>query len=233
MRRLSLALLLLFAATAVSAQLPRLTWVRQFSSEMRNEEFLRAIREPLDRLHAEKKITGWGLLTPMTRTGEPWTHAVYITAADWGSFEAVGAAFEASPLFRSGTRDNVLRHVIQSETAPKNKPRFAVVNYHPVARGRDSDAHALFNEWAKPVFQTLGEKGVVGPWSLAVQDTVVDNKWTYIVTYFISDLSALDDVNAELMKMGAPRLGTFERRLREMSEDDYVGQILRVVHSAP
>lgn len=232
MRRLSLALLLLFAATA-SAQLPKLTWVRHFKSEIRNDEFVRVAREPLDKLLGEKKIVDWGVLTPMTLMGEDWSHAVFVSAADWAAFESVTSAFDASPLLRSGIRDHVVRHVVQSQEPMRNKPRFVVLNFHPVTRGRDSDAVALFNEWAKPVFLELQAKAKLGPWSLAVQDTVVDNKWTYVVTYFISDLSALDDVHAELVKMGLPRLGTFERRLREMSEDDYVGQILRVVHSAP
>ena len=223
-------LLLLLLATTVAAQTPNLTWMRHYKTP----QDTRMLREPLDKLLAEKKITGWGILAPYTNIGDPWVQIVYVSTVDWASLEAVGTALDVVRASRpDDIHDVVLRHTIQSEGAPKAKPQFVVINRHPVARGRDTDAFALFNEWAKPVFLDLQAKGRVGPWAQMIQSVVLDNEWTYLVWYFMPDLSTLDDVTKLLMDMGFSRLGTFERRLREMSEDDYRGQIMRVVHFAP
>ena len=49
----------------------------------------------------------------------------------------------------------------------------------------------------------------------------------------LKDLSTLDEVDAQLAALPPGKLGTYERRLREMSEDDYRGSIYRVVESNP
>lgn len=220
---------LLFSATA-NAQMPQYTWMRHYKSA----PDVRMLREPLDRLLAEKKITGFGVLAPFTHIGDPWTHIVYVSAADWSSMEGVGQALDvmraANP---ADIHDVIVRHAIQADAPSTVKPKYVVMNHHPVTRGRDADAYALFNEWAKPVFVDLAAKNRIGNWAQLVQTVVLDNEWTYLVWYFLPDLGALDEVTNELVKMGPSRLNTFERRLREMSEDDYRGQIMRVVYSAP
>lgn len=218
-----------FAQSAAPAP-PQLTWVRYYASG----DAADINRAPFEKLLAEKKIIGWGVLAPATHIGDPWTRIVFVSVADWAALDAVAGAFAADRVtLPSGVHDVVLRHVVQSATPPAAKPRYVVVNTHPITRGRDSDALALFNEWAKPVFLDLASKGKVGPWGLSAQNVVVDNEWTYMVWYFLSDLSALDDVNKALAGVAPSRLETYERRLREMSEDDYRGQLLRVVHMAP
>ncbi|HUP62569.1 MAG TPA: hypothetical protein VNA69_19355 [Thermoanaerobaculia bacterium] len=229
MRRLLQVFLILLSATAAFAQrteLPQLTWLRYYP-----EEVTRAAYEPFDRLLAEKKIIGWGVLTPMTRIDDSFSQIVYVSVRDWTEIDAVSLALDGSNMPRG--RDIVIRHVIQAETPPAAKPRFLVVNEHPVTRGRDADAFALFNEWAKPVFLEVAAKGKLGPWGLSVQDVSIDNTWTYVAWYFMSDLSALDEVRGSLMNFGLSKLLTFERRLREMSEDDYRGRLYRVVYAAP
>lgn len=221
-----LLVLLLFSAIPVDAQY---TWVRYLQLPPDQQ----VGREPFDKLLAGKRIAAWGVLAPLSRAGESWTHAIYATAPNWSAFEAVTNAFDAAGL--SGPRhvhDVVLRHVVQSDARSAVVPRYVVINTHPVIRGRDGDAFALFNEWAKPVFEKLEAGGKLGRWGLSVQNVVQDNQWTYLVWYFMSDLSVLDEINAALDGAGMSRLGTYERRLRDMSEDDYVGQLFRVVYAA-
>ena len=214
---------------------PKLTWIRYFQLPPASRASLtQTVRGPLDGLLSAKKIDAWGIVEPVSRVGEPWTHAIYVSVQDWAAIDAVTVALDATGLTGAEhVHDAVLRHVVQSETPPVPNPKYLVVNTHPVSRGRDSDAFALFNEWAKPIFVKIAANGKLGPWGLSVQSFVLDNKWTYMVWYFISDTSVLDDVHAALVDVGLPKLGTYERRLREMSEDDYIGQLLRVVHSAP
>lgn len=232
--RCSIVLLLFCAVTGAFAQtspvLPHLTWVRYYGAGD-PADFNRA---PFDKFLAEKKIIGWGVLAPATHIGDPWTRVVFVSVANWAALDAVASAFATDRVtLPNGVHDVVLRHAVQSSTIPAAKPKYVVVNTHPITRGRDSDALALFNEWAKPVFLDLESKGKVGPWGLSAQNYVVDNQWTYMVWYFLADLSALDDVSKALAGLGAPKLETYERRLREMSEDDYRGQLLRVVYMAP
>jgi len=225
-----LSLFAISATTAAIAQAPQYTWMRHYKSA----PDVRMLREPLDKLLAEKKITGYGVLAPFTYIGDPWTHIVYVSAADWAALDGVGSALDVMRAARpDDIHDVILRHNVQSDTASTIKPRYAVLNRHPVSRGRDADALALFNEWAKPVFTHLAARNRIGYWGQAIQTIALDNEWTYLVWYFLPDLSALDDVMADLGQMGPSKLGTFERRLREMSEDDYRAQIMRVVYSAP
>ena len=221
---------LVLSASSVAAQMPQYTWMRHYKTA----PDVRMLREPLDRLLAEKKITAYGVLAPFTHIGDPWTHIVYVSVADWASIEGVGQALDVMRASRpDDVHDVILRHAIQAQTPSTVKPKYVVLNRHPVSRGRDADAYALFNEWALPVFTELAAKNRVGNWAQLVQTVVLDNEWTYLVWYFLPDLGALDDITAALGKMGGSKLGTFERRLREMSEDDYRGQIMRVVYAVP
>ena len=230
------ALLLLCATASTEAQqLPKLTWIRYFQlAPGSRTDLVKTARVPFDKMLADGAIVAWGVVEPVSRVGEPYSHAVYVTVQDWTAVDAVVTAMSTSGLTGTEhTHDVVLRHVVQSETPPVAKPKYLVVNLHPVNRGRESDAVHLFNEWAKPVFTKLAAGGKLGPWGLSTQNIVIDNKWTHMVWYFIADTSVLEDINTTLAEMGWSQLTTFERRLRAMSEDDYIGQLMRVVHSAP
>ena len=225
--RVTLLLAALWTAGSALAQTPKLTWVRHFKIE----QDVNALRQRFGELQTSGKVLSWGVLEPMTLIGDPWTQIVYATVADWASLESVATVFRTRR--PDEVYDVVLRHTIQTDKKPAFKPKFVVINLHPVIRGRDSDAWALFNEWAKPVFVDLEAKGKLGPWGQFAQSFVVDNEWTYAVWYFLKDLSTLDEVEAALAALGPSKLGTYERRLREMSEDDYRGQVFRVVEFSP
>lgn len=231
---------LLMLCATVSAQpqqppQPQLTWIRYFQlSPNSRTDLVKTARVPFDKLTAAGTVKAWGIVEPVSRVGEPWSHAIYATVADWAAIDAVTAALDAAGPNRSEhAHDVVLRHVVQSATPPIAKPKFLVVNLHPVNRGRHTDAVALFNEWAKPIFVKIAENGKLGPWGLSTQSIVIDNQWTYMVWYFISDTSVLEDIHSALAGLGLTQLQTYERRLRAMSEDDYIGQLLRVVYSVP
>lgn len=229
-----LALSMLCIAAPAEAQQPALTWIRYFNLPPNpRTDLVRTARVPFDKLLADRTITAWGILEPVSRIGEPWTHAIYVSAAGWGAIDAVTAALDAAgPTRKEQTHDVVLRHIVQSETAPVPSPKFMVMNLHPITRGRHVDAVALYNEWQKPVFTKLAEGGKVGPWGLSMQSVVLDKQWSYMSWYFTADTAVLEDIHNALGVAGTSQLQTFERRLRAMSQDDYTGQLLRVVHSA-
>jgi hypothetical protein len=229
-----LALSVLSMAAPAGAQQPALTWIRYFNLPSNSRtDLTRTARVPFDKLLTDRTITTWGILEPVSRIGEPWTHAIYVSAPGWGAIDAVTAALDAAgPTRNERTHDVVLRHLVQSETPAISKPKFMVMNLHPIIRGRHVDAVALYNEWQKPVFTKLAEGGKVGPWGLSMQSVVLDKQWTYMSWYFTADTAALEDIHTALGTAGTSQLQTFERRLRAMSEDDYIGQLLRVVYSA-
>jgi hypothetical protein len=230
-----IALLIVCAPVPAEAQPPALTWIRYYQLPANpRTDLVRTARVPLDKLLTERTIMAWGVLEPVSRIGEPWTHAIYVNSPGWGAIDAVTAALDAAgPTRNEQTRDVVLRHIVQSETPPIAKPKFMVMNLHPITRGRHVDAVALYNEWQKPVFTKIAEGGKVGPWGFSMQSVVLDRQWTYMSWYFISDTGVLEDLHNALGVAGTSQLQTYERRLRAMSEDDYLGQLVRVVHSAP
>jgi hypothetical protein len=262
MRRLvpvSLILVSLFAAAAAFAQPAamapaKLTWLRYYQAQPgKDQELTRLLiggSKPIfDKLMADKKIVGWGLAVPITHSDDPWTHVFYVTVADWSGAEQLVQAVEASDaampkaemdrmnqMFLAAyrpemTRDVILRHLSQSEAPPMAMPKYIGVDTYVMKQGRDGDAVALFNEWARPLFGSVAAKGKVGPWGLSTQDQT--GAWTHMVWYFMSDLAALNELEAASMALEPMKLRGYDVRLRDMSEPEkHRMQILRLVHVA-
>lgn len=255
MRRL-VPLILLFALCATSAfaqQPPKLTWLRFYQvTPGKDADFMRLLNDSkamFDKLTAEKKVAGWGVAVPLTHTDEPWTHVVYVGLADWAAAEALVKGIESSDAQRSpaemkrmgemamasitpgSVRDIILHHIAQSEAPPMAPPKYVGVDYYTVKQGRAGDAVTLFNEWAKPLFTEVAAKGKFGPWGFSTQTNVLGS-YTHMVWYFMSDLAALDELNAGNMAMDPMKLRGFDVRLRDLSEPaKQRTQLLRVLSS--
>lgn len=218
----------------------KLTWVRYYNVERGREadfmQYVRTSTKPMmERLIAQQKVLGWGVAFPITMNGDPYTHAIWIGLPDWGGAEAIGQAIEAgeaamspadrkkmmdlgSSIREGSIRDVILRHVVQSETMPAFMPKFIVADTYAIKPGRDADAVALFNEWAKPMLMSDAVKARVGPWGLSVQDVPTGEPWTHMVWTFLSDLGARDVMDAAMGSMDPRKLQGYEVRLRDMSD---------------
>jgi len=254
MRRL-VPLVLLFALCATSAfaqQPPKLTWLRFYQvAPGKDADFMRLLNDSskamFDKLIAEKKVAGWGVAVPLTHNDEPWTHVVYVGLADWAAADALvkgiessDAQLSAAEMKRMGelamssikpgsVRDVILHHIAQSDTPPMAPPKYIGVDYYTVKQGRHGDAVALFNEWAKPLFTGVAAKGKLGPWGFSTQTNILGG-YTHMIWYFMSDLAALDELNAGNMAMDPMKLRGFDVRLRDLSESEKQRtQLLRVV----
>ncbi|HVE72858.1 MAG TPA: hypothetical protein VNI54_15940 [Thermoanaerobaculia bacterium] len=254
MRKLLLgALVLLFTASAFAQQAPpqaKLTWVRYYTVERgREADFNQYVREytrpMMERLVAAKKILGWGAGFPITMNDDPYTHVVWVALPDWSGAEAIGQAIEegarsASPadaqkMMRLGSsiregsmRDVILRHLVQSDSMPLPAPKYIVVDTYTIKPGRGDDAVALFNEWAKPTFDSV--KSRMSPWGLSVQALPTEESWTHMVWYFISDLGALDALDNAMMSIEPRKLQGYDVRLRDMSDvTKQRSQIIRIM----
>jgi hypothetical protein len=260
MRRLvSLSLfVLLFAANTFAQQAPqpaKLTWLRFYQVQRgKDADFMRLLNDSsksmFDKLMADGKVYGWGVAVPLTHNDETWTHVVYVTLPDWAATETMVHAIESSDMdahrtaaevkrlddlamstIQAGSvRDVLLRHLSQAETLPAAKPKYIGVDFYTVKQGRDNDALALFNEWAKPTFNEIAAKGKLGPWGFSTQNNMPG--YTHMVWYFMSDLTALDQDDAAMMAMDPMKLRGFDVRLRDLSEPEkHRMQLLRVVQS--
>jgi hypothetical protein len=241
MRRFVVVLLsLIFAATAFAQQSPRLTWLRYYQANAgKDADFLwlvnDSLKPSLDKLVADKKIAGWGVAVPLTHTGEPWTHVIYVGLPDWDAAEELVKAmaasesrFAAGPVQSGSVRDVILRHISQSDVPPTTKPKYIGIDTYVVKPGRVGDVTALFNEWVKPLFTAIAAKGKYGPWGFSSQDST--GGYTHMVWSFINDLSAFDDHEAAVMALDPVKLRGYEVRLRDATEPDkHRMQLLRVV----
>ncbi len=267
MRRLiCLSLVLIASASALAQQQSPtqqpagLTWIRYYEALPGKEAelgqlLISSTRSAMDKLIADKIVAAYGIVVPLSYNTETWTHAVYITVADWTSYEAfrngVMAAHMALPPadikkveegFRAAlrphsNRDVMLRHVSQAPlpaAPPSARPKYIGIDYYTIKPGRFEDATGLFNEWAKPLFTGVASTGKFGPWGLSTQEMVTMPGWTHMVWYFMSDLGVLDQLNAATMALGPMKLKGYDVRLRDMSEPEkHSGQLLRIVHQAP
>ncbi|HEV7766580.1 MAG TPA: hypothetical protein VGQ76_16380 [Thermoanaerobaculia bacterium] len=241
MRRLVLVLLsLIFTASAFAQQMPRLTWLRYYQAAAGKDGDLLwlvndSLKPVLDKLVADKKALAWGVAVPLTHTGEPWTHIVFVGLADWAAAEELAKAiapsesrFAAGPVQPGSVRDVILRNIAHSEVPPAAKPKYIGIDTYVVKPGRSGDVDALFNEWTKPLFTAVAAKGKFGPWGFSTQDMRGD--YTHMVWYFMSDLTALDEHDAALMAIDPVKLRGYDVRLRDATEPEkHRMQILRVV----
>lgn len=215
-----------------------ITWLRYYRAHTdRDDEvapLLRDAAQPvLATLSAERKVAAWGIAAPLSQLDDGWTHLLWVDFANWGAVDAFVETLLGAQLPAAVARDVFLRHTVEPETRSTMKARYIVFHMHWIRRGHDEDALALFHEWAKPVFVELAGAGRIGAWAQMAEDTAVTGDWRYLVRFPIAELAVLDDVMTSLMTFDMPRLKSFEVRLREMSERNYRGQLLRVLHSAP
>lgn len=262
MRRSALLtfLILPFLVTSLLAQqpkLPQLTWVRYLTVQPAQQSgFVQLMRDSygstFEKLIADKKIQAWGMAVPITHTNEPWTHVVYITVDDWAAVENLINAVEAADMARSAadnqrldalwdaalapgsTRDVILRHLVQSEMPPKARPKYIDVSTYTVKPGRAADALALYKEWAVPLFMAGAERGNVGPWGFSVQAMPTTGDWTHLAWTFLSDATALGQLEDASMSLPPMKLAGYDVRLRDLSEPEkHREQLLRIVYQSP
>ena len=155
MRRFLILVCLCFAALSAFAQappLPKMTWVRYYEIERgKDADFMRLVSETfkpvLDDLQKKGKVLEWGVGIPLTMNGEPWTHALYMAMPDWSGVEALDQAIDAAQaastpqaaqriaeqsMSVAQSRDVILRHLVQSTTQPKAKPKYIIAETHKI-----------------------------------------------------------------------------------------------------
>ena len=241
MRRFVILVCLCFAALSSFAQtpaLPKMTWVRYYQVERgKDMDFMRlaqtVFKPTLEELKKNGKVMDWGIGIPITMNGEPWTHALYIAMPDWSGAEAIDQAIDKSQASMTPemakrnadlgmsivrSHDVILRHLVQSTTEPKAKPKYIIADVYKIKPGRDGDAVQLFNEWGKPLFTEAASKGTVDLWGLSAHGVPGAAEWTHMVWYFLHDLGDMEALIAANETMDPRKMQGYGVRLRDMSE---------------
>ena len=241
MRRFLILVCLCFAALSAFAQappLPKMTWVRYYEIERgKDADFMRLVSETfkpvLDDLQKKGKVLEWGVGVPLTMNGEPWTHALYMAMPDWSGVEALDQAIDAAQaastpqaaqriaeqsMAVAQSRDVILRHLVQSTTQPKAKPKYIIAETHKIKPGREADAVQLFNDWAKPMFTDLAASGKVDLWGLSTPGVAGAADWSHMVWYFLHDIGDMESVIGANEALEPRKAQGFQVRYRDMSE---------------
>ncbi|HUK12587.1 MAG TPA: hypothetical protein VLW17_04725 [Thermoanaerobaculaceae bacterium] len=175
----------------------------------------------VDKLLADGTIVDWGIGVPYIHTGSDWTHAFWITAADWAHHAMVDKAFEASEKARKEDenkkidealraalvpdthRDLVFRNVV-AHSAPRGtggsgKAYLWLADYQ-AKPGKDDEAVGIYRSAIEPVFAKLLADGTLR--SYGVQVPVVHSEITPVGSlsfwYEVGDLADLDKVQGAL-----------------------------------
>jgi hypothetical protein len=255
MRRLVLlSCVLLIAATAFAQPAPaqaKYTWIRYVHVDAgREADFLKYIasftKPMMEDLMRDGTVVAWGVATPITHGDEQWTHVVYVGMKDWSTAEAIGRRLDsmgampaadqkrmwelASSIREGSTRDVIIRHLVQSDAPPMSQPKYINADTYVLKAGRDADAVALFNDWAKPLFTASQKmKTYVPIWGFSSRE-LGPEPWTHMVWMFMSDLAARDEMDAVQGMLDQRKLQGYMIRLNDMTDvTKQQSQILRII----
>lgn len=263
MARLIVPLLLLFAMLPCRAGEPTyLTWVRQYQVQPGHEdEFVPLIRDTggatLDKLCADGKVLSWGIVTPLTHREPEGTHSMWISFPNWESTDVVMDALMADQAARGpeqlnalrervraiiderGTRDDVFRQVVvvpPSGTPASKPPAYLRVAWYKIRPQQEVNAKSLYQKKAAPVYGDLMSSGSVLAAGFARRELTPDSDSTHITWAVLTELSALDGINAALEKLDAEQKEKQQPALNDELEyyfdmDAYRSQLFLIIHS--
>jgi len=222
----SLLVLVPVAASAQSAP-PAVTIVSLFKVQPGKGDavmdlFKKYSKPVVDKLLADGTIIDWGVGVPYVHTGSGWTHAFWITAADWAHHAMVDKAFEAAEktrkeeenkkieeAFRAAVvadahRDLVFRNVIAhgrpGGTGGGDGKGYLWLADYQARPNQDDEAAGFFRSVVEPVFAKLLADGTLRSYGLQVP--VVHTEITPVdaqtIWYEVADLADLDKVQGAL-----------------------------------
>lgn len=254
MKRFLVALTVLGIAASLFAQAPmpqpQLTWVRflKASPGHYNDAMTSMTKfdfPVLDKLLADGKIAGWGLLTPLTISGQNFNFAFYVTVMNWAAVDDVVAALDAAgraakpeemakmdaSFEGEATRDFILRHALQSPAPPPSfMPKYVRVSYYTVKPERAAEMVGLIRNDVAPTLNDMAAKGTIGIWGFSTQEVLTDPTWTHMLWVFTKDLASFDGIRSGLMAMPQQARDSIMVRMRDMTDPMKArSEILRVV----
>ena len=246
-------------APAQSDEPMPLTWVRYFTVKPGHaDEFHKMIMEHdapvFDGMIESGDAITWGLMSPFTRTGQDWTHAIWVTSPSWESYDALMAGFMEAEAERSDAEnkkmekefmgvvdptsihDTVLRHVkLIDADRDDPEPRYIRFGFYKIKPGHEGEIADLYESWAGPVFTELDEDDVVNAAGLARQEIVADGDWTHVSWAIMPRLGSMDRVDAAFQAAEKERSPGEQEKIQQtameaMDMEAYRSSICIVTH---
>jgi hypothetical protein len=246
------------AAPAFAQAPPSLTWVAYAQGKPgKTTEWLNLTLKhdaPMyDKLMAAGVVRSWGVATPINhRPGFGWNLLTWVTVDNWAGVDkwagaamqtmqarseqetkAIEASYQAVEEGRSHF-DEVVRNAVFVPGKPGAKIAYFLVGHYLARPGQDAALTQLYKEAIVPIADKLVADGVVTSYGLHVQELhgqfQPDRKWTHRSWYAVSDLGAIDRIQAALVAGISPQLGA---RATEVSDGSaHTDDVLMVLHQA-
>jgi hypothetical protein len=246
-------------ANAQTEEPTPLTWVRYFTVEPgHSDEFKDLILEydaPIfDKLIEDGNAVTWGMLSPFTRTGEDWTHAIWITAPSWESYDKLMEGFMTAEEARTESQnkkiddkflgivdvasihDKVFRHQkLIDSNADDPEPHYIRFGFYRVKPEHADGAADLYGDIAGPVYAQLDEQGVINAAGLAAQEIVTTSDYTHLSWTVVPSLGSFDKIDAAFMEAKENRSPGDQERMETffaegVDHDAYRSTICIITH---
>ena len=180
----------------------------------------------LDKLMADRTITGWGVGMPWAHTNGSWNLVLWIDAADWAGHGKVDQAFEAAEKARSADENKKIEQEFHAATAPDAhrdgvyRQVFAKMGKAPASPegkgylwlahwtakpGNEDDLTSFLSDIYPGVFDKLLADGVIGGYGMLVPLVHVAGAPTHLSWYWVDTLGGIDKVQAALRAAHAKR----------------------------
>ncbi len=255
-RRLALALAILLTLPALAAadSHSAVTWIAysQVNSGMTQEavEVTLMDKDFYDGLLADGTALSWGIMTPINHfPGEPTNHAVWVTLPSFAHVGKWSDAFFSHSMSRSEEEreelekrfaeifvagshwdavHNSMHRVVGSGETP---PRFLMIGSWSAKPGHDADVTALYMDLIPGVADPLVASGDLASYGMVMPALHGPDPYTHHGWYALSDLAAVDKLQAGIGQALAAMSAEKTARMWEtMDAASHVDQIWMILH---
>ncbi|MCP4203266.1 MAG: hypothetical protein GY769_15185 [bacterium] len=206
----------------------------------------------LDRLVEEGAVLEWGVGMPIVHHGnDPYSHAEWVTFADWSGVDKFMAGFMASMQSMSaeeraateaewdqnvvpGSHSDAIHRGLRGKPG-NGRPAYLRLGYYKVKPGHDSNALELWDKVAAPLYEGLAADGTVMGYGLFTHEVPGDYSWTHGSWYTMPSLATRDAVRAAQAAQAAERSEEELAEIQQSFAEDFEPEthfesIVMVVH---
>lgn len=253
-RLISLAVLFLIAAAplATAQESGPITWLSfETTKSGKSRDLIGAtIKEdgPMyDELLANGTLSSWGIAIPITHT--PKDHMNFMLWASMSGWSKVGdleAGFmklfatrtpeqmaEGQKLYNEAVvegshHDWIIRHHVSQQGDGSQAPKYFRIGYYKATPGNEGKLTAMYKKYFQPVYQKLLDEGTITSFGLSTQELHGVGDWTHIGWYTMSDLGAIDKVQAATDGVVTEEMGAEIGPM--MDQSAHWDEVLLIVH---
>jgi hypothetical protein len=258
---MGLALAVAMAAPAVAqvAQ-PPLTWVAYTRVKPgKTQDWMQATlkydKPQLDKLMADGTVLSWGVAVRANhRPGYKWNVLTYVTCPTWAAIDKwvstqMGAMAARGPEESAKIEaavaeleepdshfDEVVRQGMTKQGATQKKFSYFYVSHYRARAGMMDQGTRLLEEGVSGVADSLMASGKIVSYGMHLQELHNQNQpgrapWSHRVWYALTDLSAIDQMDAAYNAAVTPERAKL--RAETFDFDEHTDDVLAVLHHEP